>query len=91
MNDKNKKIEKLDMDDLGKVAGGLSIGGRHFHSVSINEDLSKGDLDVNLNIGGENGGVEVMNHDLNDSITEDADSTNVELFVDENITPFDPN
>ncbi len=91
MNDKNKKIEKLDMDDLGKVAGGLTIGGRRFHSVSIDEDLSKGDVDVNLNIGGENGGIEIVKHDANDLISEDADSTDVELFVDENITPFDPN
>ncbi len=98
MDEKKKKIEKLELDDLGKVAGGLSIGGRHFHSAVINEDLSKGDVDININVGGnphtndlEDGGLEVPFHDSDNSASEDAESANVELFPDENLVPFDTN
>ncbi|MBQ6143874.1 MAG: hypothetical protein IJI84_05290 [Clostridia bacterium] len=101
MDDKKKKAEKLDMDELGRVAGGLTIGGRRFNSAVINEDLSQGDVDINLNIGGkkahghayglENGSIEIIKHDSDDSVTEDAESANVELFPDENLIPFDPN
>ncbi|MBR0423733.1 MAG: hypothetical protein IJJ04_03780 [Clostridia bacterium] len=98
MDEKKKKIEKLELDDLGRVAGGLSIGGRRFHSAVINEDLSKGDVDININVGGspnvngfEDGGLEALPHGSDNSTNEDAESANVELFPDENLVPFDQN
>ena len=99
MDDKKKKAEKLDMDELGRVAGGLTIGGRHFNSATIIDDLSR-DMDIHLNVGGkkahghayglENGSIEIIKHDSDDDISEDAESANVELFPDENLVPFDP-
>jgi len=89
MDDKKKKLEKLELDDLGRVAGGLSIGGRRFHSAVINEDLSKGDVDINISVGGghmhthglEDGAVEIVKHDSDDSFTEDAESANTSFFL----------
>lgn len=104
MDEKNKKTKKLDFNDLGRIAGGLSIGGRRFNSTVINEDLSKGSVDVNITLDGkkshghgnghayglEAGNVEIVNNDSDDSITDDTESANVELFPDENLIPFDP-
>lgn len=49
-----KKIEKLDLDNLESVAGGVNIGGRKYKVHRFGNELNEKDSSFTLNINNKN-------------------------------------